>query len=65
MNRLSVIPQCPYCHKDETIVSSLEDKSFCLEELPNGDCVLRRSHAYYYQVLISVHVLFLSLVVHK
>ncbi|XP_046854936.1 uncharacterized protein LOC124447974 [Xenia sp. Carnegie-2017] len=41
--------KCPYCHKDDTLDTSLADKDFCLEETPVGKR-LKRKHCYYYQV---------------
>ena len=44
------ILQCPYCHKDQSILEAAEDKDFCLEHMSADpeDYRLKRNHAYYY-----------------
>ncbi|XP_046856173.1 uncharacterized protein LOC124449282 [Xenia sp. Carnegie-2017] len=42
--------KCPFCHKDETIETSTDDRLFCIEVKSDGTKQLKRTHAYYYQV---------------
>lgn len=48
--------KCPYCHRDESIVSAtVNDKNFCLTEDYEG-LHLDHSHQYYYQVQMQIFV---------
>ena len=42
--------QCPHCQRDESVSEAVENPKFCLEEI-GGSYQLKKSHAYYYQVL--------------
>ncbi len=47
--------QCPFSHKDHTIVQAVQDKEFCLESSEQG-FLLKSEHSYFYQVRI-MHLL--------
>ena len=47
--------KCPYCHRNESIQHSMDDKNFCLKN-NLGDIHLDTSHAYYYQVQTQMFV---------
>ena len=41
---------CPFCHQTDTIIDSVTDKNFCIENVDNGTLQLKQNHPYYYQV---------------
>ena len=47
--------KCPFVLKDKTITEQLLNSNFCLEEV-NGQLMLKRDHAYYYQVQCQLAV---------
>ncbi|XP_046857602.1 uncharacterized protein LOC124451003 [Xenia sp. Carnegie-2017] len=46
--------KCPFCHKDETIETSTNDRLFCIEVNSDGTKQLKRTCAYYYQVMAQL-----------
>ncbi len=42
--------KCPYCHRNDGIAESSEDKRFFLKRNSDGACYLDHTHAYYYQI---------------
>lgn len=51
---LIIILQCPFCHKNDTVDAATEDKTFCIEKVPDGRNQLKRNHASYYQVHFAI-----------
>ncbi|XP_044169839.1 uncharacterized protein LOC114950648 [Acropora millepora] len=52
--------KCPFCHKDDEISMSAQDKNFCLEVTAMGAHQLKRSHQYYYQVQLQLMCTYLK-----
>ena len=46
--------QCPHCQCNESVSEAVENPKFCLEEM-GGSYQLKKSHAYYYQVLACMY----------
>ena len=49
--------QCPYCQCDESVSEAVGNPKFCSEEI-GGSYQLKKSHAYYYQVLACIIIQF-------
>ena len=48
--------KCPFCHRNDAIVESSDDKQFCLKKDSNNCLQLDHLHAYYYQVQTQIFV---------
>ncbi|PFX12320.1 hypothetical protein AWC38_SpisGene23745 [Stylophora pistillata] len=46
--------KCPFCHKNDHISTSAQDKNFCFEVTTTGAHRLKRNHQYYYQVQLQL-----------
>ena len=47
--------KCPYLCKDKTLEEKCKEKTFCFES-KNGNLILKKDHAYYYQIQIQLKV---------
>lgn len=48
--------KCPFCHRNDDIVESTNDKRFCLKKDASGSAYLDHAHAYYYQVQAQIFI---------
>ena len=48
--------KCPFCHRNEDLFNSTDDKHFCLSRDTSGASYLDRAHAYYYQVQTQIFI---------
>ena len=48
--------KCLFCHRNDAIVESSDDKQFCLKKDSNNCLQLDHLHAYYYQVQTQIFV---------
>ena len=48
--------KCPFCHRNEDLVNSTDDKRFCLSRDTSGASYLDRAHACYYQVQTQIFI---------
>ena len=51
--------QCPHCQRDESVSEAVGSPKFCSEEI-GGSYQLKKSHAYYYQVLACIIIQFVG-----
>ena len=48
--------KCPFSCKDRSFLQAAGDHTFCLETTVDGNFVLKRKHAYFYQVQLQMEL---------